>query len=155
MYRNSCALAYQLIWLYLSRIKAVDMKQTYDKILEVLSGALLCASAFPLVMFKKLKGLPVPQHYSKGEVDIWGTRNVFVYMFLVAIVVYALLSFRGIISPKIGRCLKLWVMVWLGFLAISTYLIAIGNMSSINTTIQWVILALAVVHLILSLCLQR
>jgi len=131
------------------------MKKTYDKILEILSIAFLCVSTFPLFMFGKLKDIPVPQHYTNGEVDVWGTRNVFIYLFLITALLYALLSVRTAVTPKVSRWLKLWVMVWFAFLAVSTYLIAIGNQSSMSVAVRWGILGCALVHLFLTLLFQR
>ena len=129
-------------------------------VLECISAVMLCVTAFPLVMYRRLKGLQVPQHLTKGVVDIWADRSFFIYLFLIILALYALLSFvqRRTKHKKIGGkvipWLKLWTMVWLAHLVITSYLIAIGKATSINVVIQWVIVICALIHLALIFLLK-
>lgn len=142
-------------------------------VFECISAALLCATAFPLIKYKELNGVSVPQHFSHGNVDIWGTRRVFVFLLIVAVFLYVILSIcqkhpswltlpnlvlpeKGVlIAQDVALYLKLWIMVWIFFLSISSYLIAVGRLNSINIAIKWVIIGCAIVHLMLLLGLKK
>ena len=129
-------------------------------VLECISAVMLAVSAFPLVMYGRLKGLRVPQHLTKGVVDVWGERSFFIYLFLVILTLYVLLSFvyrrykDKKIDGKVLPWLKLWIMVWFAYLVNSTYMIAIGKTTSINRVIQWVIVVCALIHLSLIFLLR-
>ena len=61
--------------------------------LEVLAAMFLLLSLYPIMKYGTLAGIQVPQHYSKGgSVDIWTTREFFIYLGLISIALYSFLS---------------------------------------------------------------
>ena len=142
---------------------------------EILAAVFLLLSLYPLMRYGTLANLQVPQHYTKGCVDIWSGREMFIYQALIFIAIYALLTvcqfhpnmihipFGDKISVEawaslgksIARLLKVWFMVYFAFLSISSYRIALGKAQCLNNTIICIIIFCAIIHLALILLLRK
>ena len=140
--------------------------------LEVLAAMFLLLSLYPIMKYGTLAGIQVPQHYSKGgSVDIWTTREFFIYLGLISIALYSFLSVcqlhprmvnipfssrmsaqdRASLGRSIARSLKAWCMAICAFLSISSYRIALGKEQCLNNTVNCIILVCAIVHISLIL----
>ena len=142
--------------------------------IEILAVIFLLLSLYPIMRYGTLAGVQVPQHFSKGCVDIWTTRVIFIYIALIGIVIYALLSFcqvhpnminipfdskisvqdKALMATSLARFLKLWCMAMFAFLSISFYRIAIGKEQCLNNFILYIILLSSIIHLCLILFLR-
>ena len=137
-------------------------------ILEVLAAVFLLLSLYPVMRYGTLADIQVPQHYSKdGAVDIWTTRVFFIYLGLICIALYSLITVcqfhpnmvnipfsskmsaqdRASLGKSIARSLKLWCMAICAFLSISSYRIALGKEQCLNDTVWCIILICAIIHI--------
>ena len=143
-------------------------------ILEITAALFLLLSFYPLMRYGTLADIQVPQHYTKGCVDIWTGREMFIYLALIFTAIYALLwvsqlypkiinnPFKSIMSAEaraslgksIARLLKVWIMAHFAFLSISSYRIALGKAQCLNNTIPCIIISCAIVHIALILIFQ-
>ncbi|MDO5442583.1 MAG: hypothetical protein Q4G10_02805 [Bacteroidia bacterium] len=143
--------------------------------LEVLSAFFLVISLYPVLRYGMLAGVRVPQHFTKGCVDIWTGREMFIYLALIFVAIYALLSLcqlhpnwvnipfdskmsveaRASLGKSIAGLLKVWCMADFAFLSISAYRIALGKAQCLNNTVQCIIVLCAVVHLVLILMFRK
>ena len=143
--------------------------------LEILAVIFLLLSFYPLMRYGTLADIQVPQHYTKGCVDIWAGRQILIYQVLIFISIYALLTVgqfhpklinnpfeskmseaaRASLGKSIARLLKVWSMAYFAFLSISSYRIALGKAQCLNNTIRCIILLCAIVHLAIILILRK
>ena len=143
--------------------------------LELLAAIFLLLSFYPLMRYGTLADIQVPQHYTRGCVDIWSSREMFIYQALLFIAIYVLLTvcqfhpnminipFGGkrsveawaSLGKSIARLLKVWCMAFFAFLSISSYRIALGKAQCLNNTIPCIIISCAIVHLALIVLLRK
>ena len=135
---------------------------------EVLAAVFLLLSFYPIMRYGDLAGIQVPQHYSNGCVDIWSTRVIFVYLALIGMALYSLISLcqlypnfvnlpfasrsmseqdKILLARSIARFLKVWCMSMFAFLSISSYRIAIGKDNCLNNTVVYILVFCAIAHL--------
>ena len=143
--------------------------------LEVLAAVLLLLSLYPVMRYGTLAGIQVPQHYNKdGCVDIWTTREFFIYLGLISMALYSFISVcqshpkmvnipfsskmsaqdRASLGKSIAESLKFWCMAMCAFLSISSYRIALGKGQCLNDTVNGLILTCAIVHITLILLIK-
>lgn len=143
--------------------------------LEVLAVVFLLLSFYPIMRYGTLAGIQVPQHYTNGCVDIWSTRVIFIYIALIGIVIYALLSVyqaypnmvnipfsskmsvqdKKLLAKSIARFLKVWCMAMFAFVSVSSYRVALGKETCLNNTIVYIIVLCAIIHLAFILLLRK
>lgn len=126
------------------------MKSVRISLLEIGAILMLMLSLFPLLHYGALDGVAVPRHYSGGVADAWGNRTMFLWIGVIALVVYGLLFFcqkhpqlinlsnrsshdRASMTDKdrlravaIARTLKFWALAVIACLSLCTYLAATG-----------------------------
>lgn len=153
----------------------MDNKHT-SIFIEVLALIFLLLSLYPIMRYGTLADIQVPQHYSKdGCVDNWTTRVFFIYLGLIQIVLYSLITVcqshpnmvnipfsskmsvedRASLATSVAGLLKLWCMAIFAFLSISSYRIAIGKELYLNDTILHIIYFCAIIHLSIILIFRK
>lgn len=143
--------------------------------LEILAAIFLLLSFYPIMRYGTLADVRVPQHYSNGCVDIWTTREMFIYLALIFIAMYALFSVcqlhpnmvnipfvknmsleaRASTGKSIAGLLKVWCTAYFAFLSISSYRIALGKDQCLHNTIPCIIVLCAIIHLFLIILLRK
>ena len=144
------------------------MKKYVSFCLELLAAVFLLLSLYPLMRYGTLAGLQVPQHFTgDGCINIWSTREIFIYLGLIFMAVYAFMwvcqihpkmvnipfsskmsaQDRASLGKSIARSLKLWCMAICAFLSISSYRIALGKEQCLNDTVWCIILICAIIHI--------
>lgn len=133
-------------------------------IIEAISVVSLLCCAFPLSHYCSLKGIPIPRHFSGGEVDAYTNRSIFIVLSVLALSVYVFLSFCQIhpklinipftsqvnlesVSIQIVRSVKMWSMLLFASLSNIIYFIAIGKIKNYNRVYLLVIITSLVFHI--------
>ena len=139
------------------------MNRTFRLAYEIIAVGLLLAVCYPLFRYGSLEGVQVPWHYSNGAIDSWGGRSIFIWLAVIATVIYGLLWLAGKFpqlinipgidtreKPQAARtmasALKMWSMALFAWLSIPLYLMAIGKTARPLIGVLYIILAAAVLH---------
>lgn len=142
------------------------MNRTIRIIEEILAVVFLLAACYPLLHYGSLADVAVPKHMSGEMIDSYGGRTIFIWLPILAFVVYGLICFaqknpRFVnlpgVSPErhdevavaIACALKMWTVAVFALLSLNIYGLAIGKIQHLPVWWIYGTIAVMTLHIIL------